>query len=130
VTPSARGFGRSCGAPDSRTSPGCDRGWIQFADQRYELHDVQYLLGRLADQGLIDPQRIGVSGVSYGGLQSAQLAFMRDKVRKRDGTFMPWKSPSGKPMRIAAAWARWASGELIYSLIPNGRGSSTSASTG
>jgi pimeloyl-ACP methyl ester carboxylesterase len=121
VTPSARGFGRSCGAADSRTSPECDRGWIHFADQRFELHDVQYLLGLLADQGIADPKRIGVSGVSYGGLQSAQLAFMRDKVRKRDGTFVPWRSPKGKPMRIAASWVRWASGELIYSLIPNGR---------
>jgi hypothetical protein len=62
-----------------------------------------------------------VSGVSYGGLQSAEFAFMRDKVRKLDGTFIPWRSPKGKPMRIAAAWVRWASGELIYSLIPNGR---------
>lgn len=121
VTPSARGFGRSCGAADSRTSPECDRGWIHFADQRYELHDVQYMLGLLADEGVTDPQRIGVSGISYGGLQSAQLAFMRDKVRRLDGTFVPWRSPKGKPMRIAAAWVRWASGELIYSLIPNGR---------
>jgi pimeloyl-ACP methyl ester carboxylesterase len=121
VTPSARGFGRSCGAADSRSSPDCDRGWIHFADQRYELHDVQYMLGLLADQGVTDPGRIGVSGVSYGGLQSAELAFMRDKVRQRDGTFVPWRSPKGKPMRIAAAWVRWASGELAYSLIPNGR---------
>lgn len=121
VTPSARGFGRSCGAADSRSSPGCDRGWIHFADQRFELHDVQYLLGLLADQGVADPQRIGVSGVSYGGLQSAQLAFMRDRVRRRDGSFAAWKSPKGKPMRIVASWVRWASGELIYSLIPNGR---------
>ncbi|HKP89089.1 MAG TPA: alpha/beta fold hydrolase [Thermoleophilaceae bacterium] len=121
VTPSARGFGRSCGAADSRTSPECDRGWIHFADQRFELHDVQYMLGLLADQGVTDPLRIGVSGVSYGGLQSAQLAFMRDKVRTRDGRFVLWRSPKGKLMRIAASWVRWASGELIYSLIPNGR---------
>ena len=79
VTPSARGFGRSCGAADSRTSPECDRGWIHFADQRYELHDVQYMLGLLADEGVTDPQQIGVSGISYGGLQSAELAFMPDR---------------------------------------------------
>src|SRR3954471_12469066 len=40
ITPTARGFGRSCGAPDSRTSPGCDKGWVRLADQRYEGRDV------------------------------------------------------------------------------------------
>ena len=32
---SARGFGRSCGVPDSRTA-GCERGWIHLYYQRYE----------------------------------------------------------------------------------------------
>lgn len=54
VNPSARGFGRSCGAPTSRTA-GCERGWIHLADQRYEVRDVQDLLGRLVDQGLVVP---------------------------------------------------------------------------
>src|SRR5207247_4422276 len=121
VAPSARGFGRSCGAPDSRTSPGCDRGWIHFADQRFEIRDTQYLLGLLADEGVTKPDRIGVSGVSYGGLQTAEFAFLHDQVRKPDGTFAPWRSPNGIPLHVAVAWMRWASGDLAYSLVPNGR---------
>src|SRR6476661_8751840 len=35
VNASARGFGRSCGRPDSRGA-GCERGWLRLADQRYE----------------------------------------------------------------------------------------------
>src|SRR4051812_6152743 len=39
VLPSARGFGRSCGVPDSRTAD-CERGWLHLDDQRYEARDV------------------------------------------------------------------------------------------
>src|SRR3954469_13819529 len=35
LVPSARGFGRSCGVPASR-SAGCERGWIHVDDQRFE----------------------------------------------------------------------------------------------
>jgi predicted dienelactone hydrolase len=48
VLPTARGFGRSCGTPDSRA--GCERGWIHLDDQRYEIRDVQWLLGTLVDE--------------------------------------------------------------------------------
>ena len=51
VVPSARGFGRSCGVPASRT-PDCARGWLHLADQRFEARDVQHLLGLLVDQGV------------------------------------------------------------------------------
>jgi predicted acyl esterase len=67
VNYSARGFGRSCGAPDSRASPGCDRGWIHLADQRYEVRDTQHLLGLLVDQGVSRADALGVTGESYGG---------------------------------------------------------------
>jgi predicted acyl esterase len=83
VNPSARGFGRSCGAADSRTSPGCDRGWLHLADHRYEIRDTQYLLGLLADQGITRPGAIGVTGVSYGGMQSLSLARLRDASGSR-----------------------------------------------
>src|SRR3954468_8600525 len=36
LVPSARGFGRSCGVPASRT-PDCARGWLHLADQRFEV---------------------------------------------------------------------------------------------
>jgi predicted acyl esterase len=61
VTPSIRGFGRSCGTPSSRT-PDCANGYIRLADQRYEARDVQELLGRLVDQRVADPTRLAVTG--------------------------------------------------------------------
>ena len=121
VNYSARGFGRSCGALDSRTSPGCDRGWIHLADHRYEGRDTQHLLGLLVDQDVIRPDAIGVTGISYGGIQSLNLARLRNRVRLEDGSFVPWQSPAGRPLSIAAAWARWAASDLTSALQPNGR---------
>ena len=121
VNYSARGYGRSCGAPDSRTSPGCDSGWIHLADHRYEGRDTQHLLGLLVDQGVAAPGALGVTGVSYGGIQSLNLARLRDRVRLPDGSFQPWTSPNGVPLRIAAAYARWGASDLTYALQPNGR---------
>ena len=50
----ARGWGDSCGSAASRLADptGCAKGWIHLADQRYEAHDTQYLLGLLADEGV------------------------------------------------------------------------------
>jgi predicted acyl esterase len=121
VNYSARGYGRSCGAPDSRTSPGCDRGWIHLADHRYEARDTQHLLGLLVDQGVTRADAIGVTGVSYGGIQTLNLARLRNRVRLEDGTFAPWRSPNGTQLSIAAAYARWAASDLTYALQPNGR---------
>jgi pimeloyl-ACP methyl ester carboxylesterase len=122
INVSSRGFGRSCGVPDSRTSPMCDRGWFHpVADQRWELHDFQLLLGLLVDEGVTDADRIGVTGTSMGGLASMQLAFLRNRVRDVNGALSLWSSPAGKPLSIAAAYPRWGASDLAYSLIPNGR---------
>ena len=120
VNPSARGFGRSCGAPSSRTA-GCERGWIHLADQRYEVRDVQDLLGRLVDQGLVAPDRIGASGISYGGGQSLALAFLRDRIREPEGFYRPWTSPRGTPLRLAVAAPVIPWADLASALLPNGR---------
>jgi pimeloyl-ACP methyl ester carboxylesterase len=121
VNYSARGFARSCGVPDSRSSPGCDRGWFRLADQRWELRDAQELLSKLVDQGLTDPKRIGATGVSYGGGSSLQLAYLKNRIRTRNGDLVPWRSSSGKRLSIAAAYPRWGWSDLLYSLVPNGR---------
>ena len=121
VTYSARGFGRSCGRIDSRTSPDCDAGWIHLADHRYEARDTQHLLGLLVDQGVAKAAALGVTGVSYGGIQSLNLARLRNRVRLPDGSFQPWTSPAGTPLAIKAAFPRWAASDLAYSLQPNGR---------
>jgi pimeloyl-ACP methyl ester carboxylesterase len=122
VNVSSRGFGRSCGVPDSRTAPACDRGWFHpVGDQRYELHDFQHLLGLLVDDGVVNPDAIGVTGTSMGGGATMQLAFLENRIRNVDGSFSPWTSPAGKPLRVAAAYPRWGYSDLAYSLVPNGR---------
>jgi pimeloyl-ACP methyl ester carboxylesterase len=121
VTYSARGFGRSCGVADSRTSPACDRGWLHLNDQAYEARDTQHLLGMLVDQGVSLAGALGVTGESYGGGQTQQLARLRNRVRMPDGSLAPWTSPAGTPLQIHAAFARWSPHDLTYSLAPNGR---------
>jgi pimeloyl-ACP methyl ester carboxylesterase len=119
---SARGWGRSCGTAASREgTPGCEKGWVHLADQRYENHDTQYLLGKLADEKVVKPKQIGVTGISYGGGQSIELAYLKNRVRLTSGEFVPWTSPNGKAMTIAAAYPRWPWSDLVDSLTPNGR---------
>jgi hypothetical protein len=120
VNYSARGWGNSCGRPASRT-PDCATGWIHLADQRWEVRDTQHLMGMLVDDGLADPRALGVTGVSYGGGQSLELAALRDKIRDTAGNRAPWRSPAGRPLRLAASWPRWPWSDLAASLLPNGR---------
>jgi fermentation-respiration switch protein FrsA (DUF1100 family) len=118
----ARGWGNSCGGgPSGDHSGPCGKGYIRLADTRYEARDTQYLLGLLADQGITKPRAIGVTGISYGGGQSTELAFLHDKIRRPDGTLAPWRSPHGKAMAIAAAYPRWPWTDLVDALLPNGR---------
>jgi hypothetical protein len=119
----ARGFGDSCGSATSRAADpaGCARGWIRLDDARYEARDVQHLAGLLADEGIVDPRRIGVTGISYGGGVSLELAALRDRIMRPDGTLAPWRSPGGTPMRIAGAAPEIPWSDLAYALEPNGR---------
>jgi dipeptidyl aminopeptidase/acylaminoacyl peptidase len=105
---SARGFGESCGSPASRLADplGCAQGWVRLDDVRYEARDIQQLAGLLADAGVVDGEKVGVTGGSYGGGVSLDLAVLRDRVMRPDGTLQPWTSPAGRPMRIAGA-APW-----------------------
>jgi hypothetical protein len=120
VSTTARGFGRSCGQASSRT-PDCAQGWIHLADQRYEARDSQTLLGLLVDEGVARPGALGVTGISYGGGQSLELAYLRDRIRMPDGAYAPWRSPHGVPLSIAAAYPRWMWSDLVNALLPNGR---------
>lgn len=126
VNYTARGFGHSCGGGLKTAAtyvPGdpCANGYIRLADTRYEARDSQYLLGLLTDEGITKPGAIGVTGISYGGGQSLELAYLKDRVRLPDGSFTAWTSPSGVPLSITAAWPRWPWSDLVDALIPNGR---------
>jgi hypothetical protein len=120
---SARGFGDSCGSVASRAADpaGCAKGWVHLDDVRFEARDVQYLAGLLADEGIADPHRVGVTGISYGGGVSLELAALRDRIVRPDGTLAPWRSPGGRPMRIAGAVPEIPWSDLVYALEPNGR---------
>ena len=122
IAASARGFGNSCGSQASRDADptGCQSGWVRLDDVRYEVRDIQYLAGLLVDQGIVDPQRIGVTGGSYGGGVSLEAAMLNDRIMDTDGTLKPWTSPKGTPLKIAGAapYIPWS--DLIYALMPNG----------
>lgn len=129
VSYTARGFGQSCGSAASRVPDAtlsdpevcAKRGWIRLADARYEAHDTQHLAGLLADEGLVIPDRVGVTGVSYGGGQSMILGALHNRVMMPDGTLVPWKSPGGLAMTIAAAAPLIPWSDLAQALTPNGR---------
>jgi predicted acyl esterase len=123
LTYTARGLWGSCGTPESRAAnpAACARGYIHLADVRYEARDTQELIGRLVDDGVADPARIGVTGDSYGGGQSTMLAALRDRVMLPDGTLQPWRSPAGTPLKLAAAAPVIPWTDLVYAIAPNGR---------
>ena len=120
---SDRGWGKSCGSADlpDKGLPTCAQGFNHLMDDRYEVRDAQFLIGELADEGIAEPQRIGATGESYGGGISMALAALRDRTMMPDGSLVPWTSPGGKPMAIAAAVPQWPWTDLAYALIPNGR---------
>lgn len=86
-------------------------GETQLDSRQYELKDLQYLAGLLADEQSfnINPQKVVVTGGSMGGGLS-WLALTEPK----------WKSPGGKTMQIVAVAPRDGWTDLLYSLVPTG----------
>jgi predicted acyl esterase len=129
---SDRGWGNSCGGTDpKRTQPVCANGYNHLMDTRFEVRDAQEIFEALADraatgatsgEGLIDPQKIGVTGGSYGGGISLALAVLKNRkmIPLNDGTLIPWVSDGGKAMQIAAAQPDITWSDLAYALQPNG----------
>jgi hypothetical protein len=119
-----RGWGSSCGLPskpaNSLKAAPCEHGYIHLMSRKYEVRDAQYLLGLLADEGVINPQAIGATGGSYGGGMSLQLASLKDRVELLNGEYVPWTSPKGLPMKIAAAAPEYPWSDIAQSLQPNG----------
>jgi len=127
VSSSARGFHGSCGPDSQETDPTLaepdiciTRGWTHLADARYEARDIQHIAGLLADEGIAIPTKVGVTGASYGGGRSLILAGLRNRVMLPDGALVPWQSPGGLDMEIAAAAALIPWSDLAASLQPNG----------
>src|SRR4051794_28909763 len=122
LTYSSRGFGDSCGSPQSRSTAACATGWTHLSDARYEAHDTQHLAGLLADQGIADPRRIGVIGSSYGGLQALELSTLADRTLLPSGNYVAWRSPKRHlRMHLASVTALDTASSLVDALMPNGR---------
>jgi acetyl esterase/lipase len=119
----ARGWGDSCGSPASRQSDtaACANGYIRLDDQRYEARDVQNAVGLLVDELAVNPAQIGLTGESYGGGVSLELATLNNRVMNQDGSISPWVSPGGTALHIALAAPVIPWSDLDYSLLPNGR---------
>jgi fermentation-respiration switch protein FrsA (DUF1100 family) len=119
---SDRGWGKSCGKEDllDLLTPACAAGYNHLMDTRYEVRDAQYLISLLADEGVAQPRKIGATGVSYGGGLSLALGALRDRTMLPDGSLVPWTSPGGRAMELAAAAPQWPWSDLSYSLMPNG----------
>ncbi len=115
-----RGFWASCGALVPVKPPACANGYIHLMSNAYEVRDAQHLLGQLADEGVIDPARIGATGGSYGGGMSVQLGALKNRIQLPDRTLQPWTSPQGKAMQISATVPEYGWTDLVSSLMPNG----------
>jgi predicted acyl esterase len=117
-----RGWGLSCGKNDPQINePFCKQGYNHLMDDRYEVRDAQFLISELADEGIAAPKKIGATGASFGGGISVALATLRNRVMLESGELVPWTSPGGKEMEVAAAAPQWAWTDLAYALAPNGR---------
>jgi predicted acyl esterase len=118
-----RGWGNSCGKWDEDLGEEeCEEGFNHLMDDRYEVRDAQYLMSVLADEGRVQPKKIGVTGKSYGGGISAALAVLRNRVMEPTGALIPWVSEEkGLEMEIAAAVPQWPWTDIAYALDPNGR---------
>jgi predicted acyl esterase len=118
---SDRGWGNSCGASDpERGTPACAAGYNHLMDSRFEVRDAQYLLSVLADEAVVQPNKIAATGPSYGGGLSMALAALRNRIMLPDGTLTAWRSPGGLDMEIAIAAPEIPWTDLAYSLVPNG----------
>jgi hypothetical protein len=85
----------------------------------YEVRDVQYLLGLLADEGVIDPQAIAATGQSEGAGMSLRLGALKDRVEPPDHELVLWTARSGTPMSIAAIAPQAGWTDLAQAEWPN-----------
>jgi pimeloyl-ACP methyl ester carboxylesterase len=93
------------------------RGFIQLKSRDYEIKDTQWLAALIAaTYADVDPNRIAVTGGSYGGIESWLQA------SQATWTF-PHSLDSSLPvLSLQVAVPKYPSTDLAYSLAPNGRG--------
>jgi len=144
----ARGWHDSCGP---RTPGSVDRVlpapqcrdhdyWIHMSDQRWEVRDTAWLTAGLVQSGVADPDRLAITGGSYGGGTTIMNGVLGDRVvcggapvpaelgpdscaGKADGEYAPWTTPDGStPLRWKVSIPQYTWSDVIQVLLPNGRG--------
>jgi hypothetical protein len=145
----ARGWRDSCG-PDVAgavtgvaPAPHClaYKYWIHLDDKRWEVRDAQWLTAGLVQSGVAAPDRLAITGGSYGGAPTAMAALLGSRTMcgatavppslgpdpcagRRDGDLVPWTTPDGNTvLRWVAAVPLYTFADVIQVLAPNGRGS-------
>jgi predicted acyl esterase len=108
INDTARGFQESCGAFDSDAN--CTDGYTHLSQRGFETRDSRTILGKLVDAGIIDRRKMLATGDSYGGGQAWLLA-----------TNLPWRSPNGARLQLAAAVPKYPWTDLLDSLLVSGR---------
>lgn len=117
-----RGFHQSCGTAGARDAApqACEPGYVRMMDTRYEVRDAQHLVGELVDDGVVAPGKVGATGGSYGGGLALALAALRNRVMLPNGSLVPWQSPGGTSIQLAAAVPLHPWTDLPAILLENG----------
>jgi predicted acyl esterase len=103
-------------APNGSIDP-LHRGFIQLKSRDYEIRDTQWLAALVAKAYPdVDPNRIAVTGGSYGGIESWLQA------SQATWTFPNEQDPSLPVLNLQVAVPKYPSTDLAYSLAPNGHG--------
>lgn len=114
-----RGWHGSCNKSQAAL-PACATGYVHLMHNAFEVRDAQTLLGYLVDDDVIDSQKIGATGGSYGGGMSSALAVLKDRIQLADGSYDDWESPLGESISLAAAMPNYTWSDLTAALLPNG----------
>ncbi len=117
---SDRGFG-PCGTKPTPPARCVSGGWVRLMDTRFEVRDAQLFAGMLVDEDIAQKGAIASAGGSYGGGLSMALAALRNRTMMENGSLVPWKSPEGRRLSLAAAIPEVPWTDLANSLMPNGR---------
>jgi dienelactone hydrolase len=126
LTYTARGFRTDQATRDDQPptprnpngSMSAPNGTIHLKSRDYEIRDTQWLTALVADAYPdVDPNRIAVTGGSYGGIESWLQA------SQATWTF-PHNHTNGELpiLNLQVAVAKYPSTDLAYSLAPNGHG--------
>jgi pimeloyl-ACP methyl ester carboxylesterase len=121
----ARGFGDDGPKKDEPPTPydpsgsedPAHRGFIQLKSRDYEIRDTQWLAALIAaTYPDVDPNRIAVTGGSYGGIESWVQA------SQATWTFPHEWDPTLPVLNLQVSVPKYPSTDLAYSLAPNGHG--------